>query len=567
MDELYIDGLSGEEFENYLFNLFKNLGYEVESTPASNDYGADLVIAKGAERTVVQAKRYSNTVGISAIQEVVGAKNYYQANKCMVVTTNYFTPNAVELAKTSNVELWDRDVLIKMIALSLGSNPDGDSKNTVSFQEILNSAEYKNINSRIPLILGKTALGKILVTTIDEMPHLLITGATGTGKSMFLHTLIAGILYKSSHQNVKLLLIDPKIVEFSIYNGAPQLLLPAITDLQKAISALNWTVAEMERRYELFAKNNVRDIDSYNGKFKDNEDEIIPDIVIIIDELAELNIDEAKAYIDKLTQMGRATGIYLIATTQIPNIANTFKNNFPSRIAFRVFSQSDSRLAINTTGAEKLFGKGDMLFYPINELKPIRIQSAFIDEEDIRNITRPFKEQSIDNYHYNYNDYVANNFLHDTDELLMDAISLVIEEEQASISLLQRKFKIDYARAARLIDEMEIRGIVGSFEGSKPRKVLINKDDLMKLINMDFNSHYDIESKNKYDYYNNYKLHKKSKIFRTFISFVILLIIANFTIVKIENPAVGFPVLFFITFVSFKLGSWITNKLLNKQKN
>lgn len=563
MDELYIDGLSGEEFENYLFNLFENLGYEVESTPASNDYGADLVIAKGAERTVVQAKRYSNTVGISAIQEVVGAKNYYQANKCMVVTTNYFTTNAIELAKTSNVELWDRDILIKMITLSLGSNPDVDSKNTVSFQEILNSAEYKNINSSIPLILGKTALGKILVTTIDEMPHLLITGATGTGKSMFLHTLIAGILYKSSHQNVKLLLIDPKIVEFNIYNGAPQLLLPAITDLQKAISALNWTVAEMERRYELFAKNNVRDIDSYNEKFKDNEDETIPDIVIIIDELAELNIDEAKAYIDKLTQMGRATGIYLIATTQIPNIANTFKNNFPSRIAFRVFSQSDSRLAINTTGAEKLFGKGDMLFYPINELKPIRIQSAFIDEEDIRKIARPFKEQSIDNY----NDYVANNFLHDTDELLMDAINLVIEEEQASISLLQRKFKIGYARAARLVDEMEVRGIVGSFEGSKPRKVLINKDDLMKLVNMDFNSDYDIESKNKYDYYNNYKLHKKSKIYRAFISFVILLIIANFTIVKIENLAVGFPVLFSITFVSFKLGSWITNKLLNKQKN
>jgi|GEM_PF-5074475 len=557
MDELYIDGLSGEEFENYLFNLFKNLGYEVESTPASNDYGADLVISKGVERIVVQAKRYSNTVGISAIQEVIGAKNYYQATKCMVVATNYFTPNAIELAKTNNVDLWDRETLIKMIALSLGSSPEEDSKNTVAFQEILNSTEYKNTNSRIPLVLGKTGFGKLIITTIDEMPHLLITGATGTGKSMFLHTLIAGILYKSSPKNVKLLLIDPKIVELSIYNGTPHLLIPVVTEPKKAASALSWVVAEMEKRYELFTKNNVRGISSYNEQFKDNENEKIPDIVIIIDELTELNTDETKNYIDKITQLGRATGIYLIATTQIPSMANTFKNNFPSRIAFRVFSQSDSRLAIDTTGAEKLVRKGDMLYYPINELKPIRIQGVFIDEEDIKNIACSFKEQSITNY----NDDVTNNVSYDTDELLPLAINLVVEEGQVSISLLQRKLKIGYARAARIIDEMEERGIIGGYEGSNPRKVLVKKED---LINMYFNTNNNLEYENKHRYGDNYKPYKKGRTFRMLISIIILLITANFTIVKIDNPAIGFPTLFLVTFISFKLGSWLTNKLFKK---
>ncbi len=569
MEDLYIDNLSGNEFEEYLLNLFKNLGYDGRLTPTSNDFGADLIVSKDDEKVVVQAKRYSNTVGISSVQEVIGARNYYQANKCLVVTSNYFTPNAIDLAEANNVELWDRDVLIKMITLSLDvtGNSKNHSQNLVPLQDILNSSEYNNISSDIPLILGRDSSGKPIVATIDEMPHLLIAGSTGTGKSICIHTLIAGILHKSTSNNVKFLLIDPKLVELNIYNGIPHLLIPVVTDARKATFALSWTVEEMEKRYKLFAQNNVRDIISYNNKYKNEEIEKLPKIIIIIDELADLitpSTREIEDYIYRLTQRARAVGIYLIATTQMPATASTFKNNFPSRISFRVFSQADSKKILDVAGAEKLLGKGDMLFYPIGESRPIRVKGAFISEEEINQSVDHLKEMNISKYDKDIMDVMQPSKeipLDDSDELLPEAINLVVEEEQASISLLQRKLKIGYARAARIIDEMEERGVIGGYEGSAPRKVLISKDEFDSIFKGNDYLHR-VKERSKINYeIKPHKTRKKGKFFRITLSFFILIIVANLTIVKIDNPAVGFPVLFLITFISFKLGSFITDKL------
>lgn len=333
--------------------------------------------------------------------------------------------------------------------------------------------------------------------------------------------------------------------------------------LIKQLQLLNWMVQEMLNRYKLFTRYNVRDINSYNNRIKEDEKYSLPIIVIIIDELANLvttNTYEITDLLNKLTQMGRTTGIYLIATTSIPSIANTFKNNFPSRIAFRVFSQSDSKLIIDNIGAEKLSEKGDMLFYPIGELKPIRVQGAFIKEEEIINMNNSFK-QCV--YVYN-NDSIKNIqnskeiALNDTDELFDDALKIVLENQQASISLLQRRLKIGYNRAARIIDEMEVKGVIGPYDGSNPRQVLLNVEILNEL-KSDYSDNIKDKFNNKYDVL--HKSNKKSKIFKRTISFLILIFIANFTIVNIDNPAIGFPLLFLIIIFSFKLGSFITSKI------
>ena len=282
------------------------------------------------------------------------------------------------------------------------------------------------------------------------------------------------------------------MVELSIYNGIPHLLIPVVTEPKKAASALNWAVSEMEKRYKLFAKNNVRDIKSYNNKFKNKKDKKMPKIVIIIDELADLMMvaaEEIEDYICRLAQMARAAGIYLIVATQRPSvdvITGTIKANIPSRISFAVSSQVDSRTILDMAGAEKLLGKGDMLFYPSNFSKPIRVQGAFISDKEVEKIVDYLKEQNVTDYDDKIIENIQNeieleNIAKDTDELLPEAINLVVEAGQASISLLQRKLKIGYARAARIIDEMEENGIVGGFEGSKPRKVLITKEEVDSL--------------------------------------------------------------------------------------
>lgn len=369
-------------------------------------------------------------------------------------------------------------------------------KDNVSLKEILESKEFINLDSNLPLTLGKDISGKPIISTIDKMPHLLIAGATGSGKSVCINTIILSILFKAHPDEVKLLLIDPKVVELSIYNGIPHLLIPVVTEPKKAAFALNWAVSEMERRYKIFAKNNVRDIASYNEKVKKKQEEKLSNIVIIIDELADLMMvaaQEIEDYICRLAQMARAAGIYIIVATQRPSvdvITGTIKANIPSRISFAVSSQVDSRTILDMAGAEKLLGKGDMLFYPSNYSKPIRIQGAYISDKEVGKIVDFLKEQSISEYDEDVlesiqKDIDMDKIIDDSDELLPEAINLVVDEGQASISLLQRKLKIGYARAARIIDEMEARGIIGGYEGSKPRKVLIAKDDINTYLRSD----------------------------------------------------------------------------------
>lgn len=370
---------------------------------------------------------------------------------------------------------------------AVGIEVPNKNKDSVLLKELLMSKEYINIKSSVPLALGKDVSGKTIISSIDKMPHLLIAGATGSGKSVCINTIIMNILFKSSPDDVKLLLIDPKVVELNVYNGIPHLLIPVVTEAKRAAFALNWAVEEMEKRYKLFAKNGVRDITSYNSKINNNETDKLPMIVIIIDELADLMMvaaQEIEEYICRLAQMARAAGMYLIVATQRPSvdvITGTIKANIPSRISFAVSSQIDSRTILDMAGAEKLLGKGDMLFYPSFYSKPVRLQGAFIDEDEIEKIVSYLKDQNITEYDEDIIDVVQNAKeidILDGDNLLPDAIELVINEGQASISLLQRRLKIGYARAARIVDEMEDRGIIGGFEGSKPRKVLISKDEL-----------------------------------------------------------------------------------------
>lgn len=369
---------------------------------------------------------------------------------------------------------------------AVGIEVPNKNKDSVFLKELLQSKEYINIDSSLPLALGKDVSGKTIVSSIDKMPHLLIAGATGSGKSVCINTIIMNILYKSSPEDVKLLLIDPKVVELNVYNGIPHLLIPVVTEAKRAAFALNWAVEEMEKRYKLFAKNGVRDITSYNSKIDVNETEKMPMIVIIIDELADLMMvaaQEIEDYICRLAQMARAAGMYLIVATQRPSvdvITGTIKANIPSRISFAVSSQIDSRTILDMAGAEKLLGKGDMLFYPSFYSKPVRLQGAFIGESEVEKVVNFLKDQNITEYDEDIIEVVTNAKeidIVDGDVLLPDAIELVINEGQASISLLQRRLKIGYARAARIVDEMEDRGIIGGFEGSKPRKVLITKDE------------------------------------------------------------------------------------------
>ena len=366
-------------------------------------------------------------------------------------------------------------------------------KDDVTLKEIIQSEEYLALDSNIPLALGKDITGKTIISSIDKMPHLLIAGATGSGKSVCINTIIMSILYKAHPDDVKLLLIDPKVVELNIYNGIPHLLIPVVTDPKKAAMSLSWAVTEMERRYKLFANNNVRDIKSYNSLFADKPEEKLPNIVIIIDELADLMMvaaQEIEDYICRLAQMARAAGMYLIIATQRPSvdvITGTIKANIPSRISFAVSSQIDSRTILDMSGAEKLLGKGDMLFFPSNLSKPIRVQGAFVSDEEVKNVVDFLKAQNMVEYDDEVistieNEIELNSIDSDVDELLTEAISLVVDEGQASISLLQRRLKIGYARAARIIDQMEERGIVGGYEGSKPRKVLVSKEELDSLI-------------------------------------------------------------------------------------
>ena len=343
--------------------------------------------------------------------------------------------------------------------------------------------------------LGKNIAGEIVIANIGKMPHVLIAGSTGSGKSVCINTLIASILYKAKPSEVRLLMVDPKVVELSVYNGIPHLLIPVVTDPKKAAGALAWAVQEMENRYASFAEKGVRDLKGYNEALaKDGEEGKLPQIVIIIDELADLMMVAAKEVEDsicRLAQKARAAGMHLVIATQRPSvdvITGIIKANIPSRIAFAVSSQIDSRTILDMAGAEKLLGKGDMLFYPIGASKPVRVQGAFVSDGEVEKIVDFIKSSTGET---TYNDDIIEQIENanksdreidedkeddDCDEYLMDAIDTVVEIGQASTSFIQRRFKVGYARAGRIIDQMEARGIISEYEGSKPRKVLITKE-------------------------------------------------------------------------------------------
>lgn len=370
----------------------------------------------------------------------------------------------------------------------IGIEVPNDKPQVVGLREVITSNEFVNDSSSLAVGLGKEISGKPLIADLAKMPHLLIAGATGSGKSVCVNTIITSLLYKSSPEEVKLLLIDPKVVELAHYNGIPHLLSPVVTDPKKASNALNWAVNEMNKRYQLFAENGVKDIAGYNRKCEEK----MHKIVIIIDELADLMMacgNEVEDYICRLAQMARAAGMHLIIATQRPSvdvITGIIKANIPSRIAFAVSSQTDSRTILDMGGAEKLLGKGDMLYYPLGAAKPVRIQGAFISEEESEKVIDEIKAQKQEEVKYEEEIMetisrpvaVKDN---DVDEFLEEAIDFVVSNNQGSASMLQRKFKIGFNRAARLIDSMEERGIVGPSEGSKPRKVLITKEELENL--------------------------------------------------------------------------------------
>lgn len=385
---------------------------------------------------------------------------------------------------------------------AVGIEVPNKENSAVMLRDLLETAEFKNSQSKISFAAGKDIAGKVVVADIAKMPHLLIAGATGSGKSVCINTLIMSILYKASPEEVKLIMIDPKVVELSVYNGIPHLMIPVVTDPKKAAGALNWAVAEMMRRYQAFAEQNVRDMKGYNEKavsspaIDGEELKMMPQIVIIVDELADLmmvapgDVEEA---ICRLAQLARAAGIHLVVATQRPSvnvITGLIKANMPSRIAFSVSSGVDSRTIIDMNGAEKLLGKGDMLFYPSGYQKPARVQGAFVTDKEVQSVVEYLKNHNGDaDYdneivqHVNTSEIGTGQGLgagseeNERDMYFTEAGRLIIDKDKASIGMLQRTFKIGFNRAARIMDQLCEAGVVGGEEGTKPRKVLMSKEE------------------------------------------------------------------------------------------
>ena len=383
---------------------------------------------------------------------------------------------------------------------AVGIEIPNKEKEVIPLRDVIESEEFENNKSKLSVALGKDVAGKVVIADIAKMPHVLIAGSTGSGKSVCINTIITSFIYNAKPSEVKLVMVDPKVVELSVYNGIPHLLIPVVTDPKKAAGALAWAVQEMDNRYNLFAQKGVRDLKGYNAAVeKEGEMGVgkLPQIVIIIDELADLMMVAAKDVEDaicRLAQKARAAGMHLVIATQRPSvdvITGLIKANVPSRIAFAVSSQIDSRTILDQVGAEKLLGKGDMLFYPASSPKPIRVQGAFVSDDEVERIVDFVKSNGVATYNEDILEEIEKSNKSDreieedneddTDPLLMDAIDTVVEIGQASTSFIQRRFKVGYARAGRIIDQMEARGIISGYEGSKPRQVLITLEKLNEL--------------------------------------------------------------------------------------
>ena len=426
--------------------------------------------------------------------------------------------------KISRITALSDDIALSLGAANVRSAPIPDKvavgievpNNTVFIRECIGSPAFANAKSRLSFAVGKDITGKPVIGDIAKMPHMLIAGTTGSGKSVCINSMLISLLYKSTPEEVRLIMVDPKMVELGNYNGIPHLLIPVVTDPKKAAGALNWAVGEMERRYKLFADHQVRNLVGYNdlmrsekAKAEQTEDghpeqyQVLPQIVIVIDELADLMMVAAKEVensICRIAQKARAAGMHLVVATQRPSadvITGIMKANIPSRIAFAVASQIESRIILDTTGAEKLIGKGDMLYAPLGEGKPTRVQGCFISNEEIEAVIARIKETSTAEYSEEILEHIeqqaeqvgnnkggssgTNDPGDDEDELIEEAIEVIMDCRQASTSMLQRRLKLGYSRAARIIDQIEDRGIIGPSEGSKPRQILISREDWQEM--------------------------------------------------------------------------------------
>ncbi|MBQ3077582.1 MAG: DNA translocase FtsK, partial [Clostridia bacterium] len=384
---------------------------------------------------------------------------------------------------------------------AIGIEVPNKTVSTVYLRSILESEQFRKAQSPLTFCLGRDIGGMPVVGDIARMPHMLIAGSTGSGKSVCINSMLISLLYKAKPEELRLILIDPKVVELSGYNGIPHLMIPVVTDPKKASGALAWAVGEMQKRYQMFAVRGVKDISGYNAlAVGDDEVTPLPRVVIVIDELADLMMTapgEVEDSIMRLAQMARAAGMHLVIATQRPTvnvITGTIKANVPSRIAFAVSSQIDSRTILDSAGAEKLIGKGDMLYYPLGAIKPLRLQGCFVTDREVEAIVADIKSQNIG---HEYDELVmeqidresekaaSGSSSHggddDEDEMLLAAIDAVMEAGNASTSFLQRRLKLGYARAARLVDEMEERGILGPLEGSKPRQIRISKQEWQEM--------------------------------------------------------------------------------------
>ncbi len=485
-EELNLEHNAMEEYENYEFPSI-DLLKQVKRT--GKDYST-----KELKEIAIKLQKTLASFGVEA--------KVTNVTRGPTVTRYELQPSiGVKVSKILNLS---DDIALNLAAKSIrieapipgksavGIEVPNKSTDIVTLREVIESEEFENATSKVSFALGKSIDGVPYVADISKMPHMLISGSTGSGKSVCINSIIMSILYKATPNEVKLILIDPKVVELGVYNGIPHLLIPVVTDPKKAAGALNWAVQEMVNRYNLFASKGVRDIKGYNELLRnEGEEGVLPQIVIIVDELADLMMvasNEVEDAICRLAQMARAAGMFLIIATQRPSvdvITGIIKANIPSRIAFTVSSQVDSRTILDMAGAEKLLGRGDMLFLPIGEAKPIRLQGAFVSDGEIESVVDAIKESTPAIYNQNVIEklektdtaQVVSDDEDDCDEYLTDAIELAVNMGQVSASMIQRKFRVGYARAGRIVDQMEERGIVSESQGSKPRKALISKEE------------------------------------------------------------------------------------------
>ncbi len=396
--------------------------------------------------------------------------------------------------------------------VAIGIEVPNKTTATVFIREVIGSRAFQSAKSRVAFAVGKDITGAAVIGDIAKMPHMLIAGTTGSGKSVCINSMLISLLYKSTPEEVRLIMVDPKMVELGNYNGIPHLLIPVVTDPKKASGALNWAVGEMERRYKMFADNQVRNLVGYNDLMRQKKAEaeqveggapeqfsVLPQIVIVIDELADLMMVAAKEVensICRIAQKARAAGMHLVVATQRPSadvITGIMKANIPSRIAFAVASQIESRIILDTTGAEKLIGKGDMLYAPLGEGKPTRVQGCFISNEEIERVIAKVKESATAEYSEEILEHIERQAeggssggaggdpSEDEDEMLWEAVDVIMDTKQASVSMLQRRLKLGYSRAARIVDQIEERGIVGASEGSKARQILISREEWQEM--------------------------------------------------------------------------------------